>query len=238
MMFWFRTKPIVVDCFTDNSAAFDYGKINFTNKFTPDWWKNLPSVVDEKEIYPIASMKTCVGFVELFKRGFILPLWSDLALSIKKDGDFSWQFSDGFSSALPHYASQRGNWFPKENFIHMKLLSPWVLLEKTGVHWHVAHCSWNTNPFDGYFTPSAVVEFLHQANTHVNLFFAYHGRDKEYLLNHGTPLLHYVPLSDKPVVLKHHLVTPAEAKRLSNKQVAITFLNHYRYIKKLKEKNA
>jgi hypothetical protein len=236
-VFWFKSKPIIVDCFTDNSAAFDYGKVKLANKFTPDWWNNLPSLVDEGEIYPMPSMKTCIGFVELLKRGFMIPLWSDFALDIKENGNFSWQFSDGFSSCIPHYASQRGSWFPKENFVHLKLLSPWVLVEKTGVQWHAAHCSWNVNPFDGYFAPSALIEFYHQSNTHINLFFAYNGRDKKYLLNHGTPLTHYVPLSDKPIVLKHHLVTTSEVNRIANKQIPITFLNKYRYIKKLREKN-
>ena len=50
--------------------------------FIPQWWKNLPSTTDERGIN---TFKKCPMIPELYDRGYILPLWTDLYIRVDKE---------------------------------------------------------------------------------------------------------------------------------------------------------
>ena len=84
MFFFFKRKKIVVDCFTDNYSINELFPIQTANNFYPDWWKNLPKTYDAMNKWGLrvsqSTMKKCPAIIDLYKTGFIMPLWSDLQI--------------------------------------------------------------------------------------------------------------------------------------------------------------
>ena len=85
MIFFFKKKKKVIDCFTSNQMVYEQFPIAKANEYIPDWYKklnatystNVPNTLREKA----ATVKRCPGISNLFNEGFILPLWSDLILT-------------------------------------------------------------------------------------------------------------------------------------------------------------
>ena len=68
MLFIFKKKPVVLDCFTCNPTALLH-PISNSVRHIPEWWKKIGKVRNE-EIYnqhgvevPVSTMKNCVGFI-------------------------------------------------------------------------------------------------------------------------------------------------------------------------------
>ena len=45
--------------------------------------------------YPVATMKRCTGFTDLYKKSFTLPLWADAVISSNDQGEFGYKFKNG-----------------------------------------------------------------------------------------------------------------------------------------------
>ena len=41
-MFIFKNKEISIDCFTCKDSVNKYTPIDYSHKFIPDWWKDIP----------------------------------------------------------------------------------------------------------------------------------------------------------------------------------------------------
>ena len=158
-------KKIVLECHTNNAAIHKFFPISPTKKYLPEWFKNLPAKIqgafqDQKEgtsrlERDIPTFRHCDGFKYLYNMGWVLPLWCDLILETSKDGRFWYQFSDdnGMDKALlpswgvsvihSHNALQLGNAF--KDHIHIKLMVPWLIKEKTGINFYFSENTWGLN---------------------------------------------------------------------------------------------
>jgi hypothetical protein len=234
-MFFFKKDKIIVDCFTANQTAYEFYPIEKSNKYIPEWWKQLPV---SKEL-PTArggmameqsSIKRCSGFTNLYTRGYILPLWSDLQVSTSTNG-----YEYMFANTVVEPGIERHNeWQYGESFNdywHMKIFSPWMLKQHNKCEFAMIPVIWN-NPenWSNFTVLPGVVDFKHQHSTNINLFFE---KDRpKVLISAGTPLYQIIPLTDLLVEFKIHLVDPLEIDRL-NKRNAGTFLNTYNNTKKI-----
>jgi len=229
-MFFFKPKKIVLDCFTNNASAYEYSKPDHARKFIPDWWKKLPNSSNTFPADKIGTMKGCFGFTEMYNRGFMLPLWSDLNI-VKVNGQMHWQFADYNTVGTSHPAVQMGEYYDTEKYQHLKIHSPWFLKEKEGVLFHVSQAFWNVQPFGDYVITPGLVEFKYQSGTNINMFILKSISDL--LIEFTTPMLHYVPLDDRRIELKYHLLTDSEFSLIVNAGSPNTFEFHYRKKKKL-----
>ena len=73
---------------TTNRKVFEHAKIESGAKYIPDWFKSLAPKIISKEVDGgvFYTMKTCPGFVTLFKKSFMIPLWSDINISLGEIG--------------------------------------------------------------------------------------------------------------------------------------------------------
>lgn len=230
---FFKRKKIVVDAFTQNVNAFDLFPVESSNKFLPGWWKNLPANYFIENSNGISlkrtTLKSCVGFTNLYQNGFIIPLWSDLV--IQTQGNiYSYQFADNVSNIAFHGIEQIGSEFT--NHVHIKIVSPWKFREKSGIKFLYLEPTWN-EPADMFIqkTPPGLVEFKYQHTTNVNIFLS-NGRRYEW--SAGKPLAHIIPMSDNEVEIKTHLVGEEEIVRAMNSGFPF-FNNGYIQSKKIKE---
>jgi hypothetical protein len=234
--FIFKRKSIVIDAFTNVTGVYEYFPIQPANKFMPNWWKSIPQSLDLPNKVGISvktpTLKTCSGFIDLYQQGFIMPLWADLIFETKASGEYAFQFSNPESNMNSHMSLQFGN--ALNNIIHLKIISPWYLNEKTGIKFLLFQPMWNhIKEHREFIIPPGVVDFKNQVVSNINMFVP--AINSRYEVKNNTPLMHIIPLTDKKVTIKHHLVDDKEFNRIHDRvEYHSTFVGKMLNNKKLK----
>jgi hypothetical protein len=234
MIFFRRPGVIHVDCFTHRPDVFTFSRIDHSRKFIPEWWKKLPKKFPEP-FHPFSTLKTCQGFIDLFQKGMILPMWADISIKLGEIGStkYAWQYSDALSELSVHNIHQRGTYLPDDKFQHMKLRSPWLVKTKQDLDWSVNGISWcHDDPFLVLF-PEGVLNFKWQLGTNINFFLKREKEMRSILLEAGQPMVQFIPLSEKKIVLHHHLVDEKEIKNMQVELKLPKFRNAYSLGKKI-----
>lgn len=227
-------KPIFVDMYTDKSYVYEYAQPGPASEFYPDWWAGIGKSTKDGAIeYP--TIKSCEGFVAQYRRGLIIPMWSDLMVEIAPVGStgYRWTYSDGKSVAKVHPAEQRGTYLPETEYQHLKLDTPWVFKCDEDVAFQWVQPMWNFDNPESVLIPPGVVNFKYQFAVNINMLFKRGTATREVLIEHGQPMVHLVPLTERPVVFRAHLVTNDEITKLSGLRTSIKFVGTYRRIKNL-----
>jgi hypothetical protein len=212
MIFFFKQKEIIVDCFTPHDRIYEYYRPMPAAAFIPEEWKLLPKTIETRvseysnATVPRATLKKCKGFTNLFSSGFILQLWTDILFDTNPQ-DMIKMSPVNFIFFSEHPAFQKWEELYK-GYKHVKISSPWQLQEKSGVRFTWNRCDWhNTDNADKMHIISAVTDFKYQSGTQINMFI----KDKSVVkLTAGQPMVHLIPMSDKKVKLKYHLISHQE----------------------------
>lgn len=243
MMFWFKPKKIHVDCFTKHEKIAKANPIKKAHHFVPDWWKKLDNVVYSKNpngmAIPNATMKSCAGFIDLYRSGLIMPMWCDFLIEVHGDS-YRYQIAiadAGFKTDQPvviHQSFQNGNHY--ENKINIKIHSPWQLREKTGVKFLYTPCTWETVkkiPKVGIL--NGILDFKYQHGTNVQTFFPSEVDQYRVEIDAGMPLVQIIPLSEKRVVPHIHVIDEIEFERFKSASATHKFSGGYLdFVKKMK----
>lgn len=220
MIFAIKKSKITVDCFTTiGAAATDY-PIERASAFVPNWWKTLPhynSCSTEHGVeVQTGTMKGCLGFIDLYANGFVMPLWCDLNLKIDEN-KFSYQLgakSDAFGAVIHHKPDQYNNRF--KNHVHFKIAAPWLFFEKTGVKFVITPCSWTgIEEFPKLSFLNGIVSFNTSHSCNINGFALQENLPYQYNMKAGFPLAHIIPITDKQVEIKIHHIDPFEWEKLT-----------------------
>jgi len=241
---FFNKKEIVLNCYTHRADVYNYFPIQKAVKFVPDWFKKLPAPrflginkAGEEEVY--TNLKECVGFINYFSKGFVLPLWSDFAVNLGQKGslDYRWKFSDLQSHAETHGSISTGGAFLEEDYQHLKLASPWVFRCNENVEFLALEPEWYFEKLDGVHILNGFMEFKINPNTNINLYLKRAPEEKRIFIESGTPLYHFVPLTERKIILKTHLVSQEEFNNIHDSAGRISFLHGFRKKKKNRQKN-
>jgi hypothetical protein len=224
MLFFLKKSKIVIDCFTDNPAVLEQYPIKNAANFIPEKWKKLPkeTIVKTPIEIPSSTIKRCIAFIDLYRSGFMLPLWSDLIIDLTVEDIAGWRFANSTFSITNHTNDSMWDDLYK-NHTHAKLLSPWFFKEKSGVKFSWNKPTWNIFKENLEIVPG-VVNFKNQNGTHINLFVKDYTRLE---LKAGTPLVHLIPLSDKQVEIKNHLISGEEFRKLYHLNTPLTFAKSF-----------
>lgn len=216
-MFWFKKKQLVLDCFTTNPSVYEFSKIQDAKHFIPDWWKETPKTLQHPAtFFPKPTIKTCPGVIDLYKRGAIMPLWTDLAVEVgaKGESEYRWQFADTMSTAEVHPATQYNNYYHKYDYAHLKLNSPWLLRSNKEVYFAWTQPTYNMENLTEYVVLPGVCNHRYMSTSNINLFFIKKVETRTVMLDAGQPLVHLLPFSDENLTVVTHLITDEEAKRM------------------------
>ena len=237
MLFKFPQKKIVLDCFTYDENIITTAPIVPAIKLIPDWWKTLPDGnIQNGNFYPHATMKNCVGMVDYYKKSFVIPLWSEMAISINSNGTYRWQFSDNTTAADTHDLQSQATGF-LNNFGHIKIVSPWHIKSKENIHWVWSQPTYSFPNEQEFILPPAIVDYFYQSTTHINMLFSV---DKTRLINipHGQPMIHITPMTEKKIEIVRHLVSKDEYDRKKERNARISFVKKYAIkVKRIKQFN-
>ena len=60
-------------------------------KYIPEWWKNTPSFIPNKEGEKRnkgnETVKVCPALYDWFSQGYVIPMWCDLHIEVKETGE-------------------------------------------------------------------------------------------------------------------------------------------------------
>jgi len=230
----FSRGTVTLDCYTTDPYIYASAKIESGTKFYPEWWKKLPTSNKNwqehflKDFHPSSlagtnSMRSCIGFMNVYKNSFVLPMWSDLRLAVssweKMQIGFpgvSYQYADFSSNIETHPVSEHGNHFPEEKYQHVKLDSPWELLCDADIQWAWMPPVWHfMNELEDITIVNGVLDYFHQTTTNVNMFVKRPKKEESFFeIPYGTPLCHIIPLTERTIKLRHHLVTQSELMQI------------------------
>ena len=220
---------------TSDLMVFELQKPDHAIKFIPQEWKDLPATTQQK-VYKIpqstmtieeSTLKGCVGFINLFKNGFIIPMWADTKLETLKTGEQLIFSPNQISKGSQHDSKLMWKGL-YDGWSHYKLNSPWYIKCSEDVKFIQTECSWNdTAQKKNYHIVNGVVDFKYQTGTHINMWTK---PENVLEFSMGTPMVHLIPLTDRKIKLNYHLV---EGKDLMRHQ--LTFRNIYKQNKQIND---
>jgi hypothetical protein len=217
-----KKKTIEVFCYTDLKIVNDLFKIQKSNHFYPDWWKNLPKY--QCPYSSQLSMKGCYGFLEYHKQSFTMPLWSDLVFYTKEDGHVDIN-SSMYLNVIRNDKKEHLGFFNTEKFELIKLQTPWVFYCKEKINFYTSGTF-----FDNFETlqniqivPGVTNYYVNQSN---NIFFIVKKNQLPVFIKNGTPLRHFFPLTEKKVVFICEYNEKKYLEILKDTNLKISFFNN------------
>ena len=228
-------KKITLECFTNNAGIYGLFPISPTKKYIPEWFKNIPPILKTTNEFGIEyespSLRRCDALRKLYTNGWILPLWADFIIKTTKDGGYSWICSAEGSPIEQFSKETMGNMF--DDYIHIKVVVPWYIREKTGVDFYFSGNTWGIKQhWDDIIIMPGILNFKDQHSAHINMFVR---KEKKITLEHNTPLIHCVPLASVKLDVKNYLATDQKYKHLKQSEYGFSFIGNYK--KRLKLKN-
>ena len=217
----YSSNKIVLEFYTNQQYVMDQCQPMLAKNFIPEWWKSLPSSRSETNLHtegspvPISSMKQCAAINDILREGVIVPSWCELHLSCDPYGVLDQRVFPEHTALLPH---DEQDWnFHKPNYSHVKIGSPWLVKEETGVKWVWTTPDWHQKDPLAYWGVPGIIEYKHQHAMLNNLMIPFKGKVK---INTGDPWLQLVPMSDKPIEVKCQLVSDEEMNRLNTTNIS------------------
>jgi len=234
MIFKFKEKEIVLDCFTQYATVYEAFPIETSLKHMPDWWHTIPKEM-KIDFFSRPTMKTCTGLLNLYKYSYTIPMWSDLAIQVSPDASYRWQFSDSLTEIDLHPSEQRGDFLPVDKFAHLKIQSPWFLSCKKSIKWVWSQPTYNSETLDDIIILPGVVDYYNQSDTNIN-FALNIMRARNIFVKAGQPMVHMTPMYDGKIKFVNHLISEQEMRGRKSIGLNCSFINSNKILNKFKEK--
>ena len=217
-MFFFKRSTIVVDSFTTHRSVHELYSIQPSIQFFPEEIKQLQNTYVEEDPntkirYSVPTVRKCLGMIDLYKVGHIIPMWTDFFCEPKRS--LTNECAPGMMQNPFMFSMHDNRQFPGLflDHIHLKFHGVWAIRDKSGTKFHWTSPLWNQSKhYNNFLLLPAVVSYEHQSQTNVNFFI--NKKSDDFLLKSGTPLVHLTPLTDKKVVFKNHLVDMKEYQKI------------------------
>jgi hypothetical protein len=214
MIFFKKNKDVVLDCFTTVPHVYEYAKIDYGIKYIPDWWKNTPKSLLDNTV----TIKNCVGLMDFYKKGIVIPSWFEMDLTICDKNNpewFSWSASNSDVSTDESHSPEMFSGFAKDTGKNIKLQSPWFLKTKEEVYFSWTQPTWSMRPLLPYVSIlPAVINFKYQHASNINLFVDLKNNEQQLTIPPLAPLVMMHPLTEKNVIIKTHLIDEKEKQKI------------------------
>lgn len=206
-MFWFKRKKIIVDAFVTDEKYIKFSPIERASKHWPEWFKSTPNNYGNGEIKE-STIKQCNGILDLYKNSFIIPLWTEFNINAQ-NGTLSAYPADKQTPVTPHPEEQWKTYADPKQYKHIKINSPWLLKTKEPINWVVQKPFWNFKLYEPFIIPEGILNFKYQSGTNINIFVNME-KNFETILKFNSPILQLIPLTEKEIEFKYHLVLEKE----------------------------
>jgi hypothetical protein len=244
MLFFFKPKNINLDCFTPLRSNITMFPIDYSSRFFPEWWRQLPKEFEHTAVPAgldpklAPTMKSCVGFTRYFNQGVTMPLWSDLRIDITTDPlQYHWDMVDGDGhESQVHDFRQMGTYLDPHQYGQLKITPKWIFSCQEDVNWVWTQNTWCAKSFD-IILPPGILNFRYAGGVAVNMFFSL-AKQQTFKLDAGQPLVNIIPMSERPVKIHLHEVSNEEYSKIISRDRAFTYgRNKYKKNREFLQKN-
>ena len=221
-------KKITLECFTSNAGIHELFPISPTKKYIPEWFKNITPIKSTNDLgieADLSTLKRCDGLAKLHNNGWVLPLWCDFIIETDEVG-YKWSTPSQIEETTieQHRREQIGKAF--DDYIHVKIMVPWHIREKTGVDFYFSGNTWGIIQYwDDIIIMPGILNFKDQHSAHINMFVK---KERRIMLEHNTPLIYCVPLAEVKLEVKNYLATDQEYKHLKQLGYGFSFIGLYK----------
>jgi hypothetical protein len=210
MLFFFKEKPIEIISYVASSYAFvnEFSPIVPAKEIYPEWLKKVPrSAFDWNILEPRNTVKSCPGIIKSITNGFIVPMWTDLALEYDLAG-FKWAFADRRSSLERHGNESIPGYYT--DYLILKIVSPWLLKSPVDLQLTFPFL-YHPKPFPIHISPG-VLPFDGADTGQINIFLFAERKEEgaRVMIKQGTPLLHILPITERKVTIRHEVISTEE----------------------------
>lgn len=212
-------KTIELTAITNRLDLVNYAPVSKSSEYIPKWWKQLPSTLEVDNLYDAGSMKYCSGVLDIFSKGFVIPMWSDLSIEIGKIGTtgYRYQFADEKSFLDSHSDRQRGSFAKSDIWQHIKLVSPWRFYCEENIDFLLLDSFWQKSDITSFTTPPGIIKFNEVTTCNINLFYKREETNKKHFIEFRTPIAQIIPITDKKIRLKVKCVDDAQMQSISDR---------------------
>lgn len=232
-----KKEKIVIDMYTYNRVAFKHYKPDYTKKFMPKWFDEIKSrgvygEFDKEHLDIFGDMRGCSGFTGMYTSGFVLPLWSDLLIDAQPfGGGYRYRFADGHSSAVQHPQAQRASYLPENDYVTLKLNSPWAIRCNRDIDFTWFQPTWNFDQPAEILIPPAVVNYKSVTHsTNINLAIPRADTEKFIKISANQAMVQIIPITEEDYEIRYHLVDEEEFDNLCTVDDSYrpTFINRHK----------
>ena len=240
MFFFFRKKPIELRFLTEEDGVVEIASPKPLSQNIPQWWKDTPSYLDPKTyrnsdkappsekiramLMPKKlnkSVKHCWSIQEVFKRGIGFPMWKDLFVTVDDSGKAHRYVPGGASpnAVGDQHPEAQYPGLLDDHWDNFKFTSPWMTYTEEFVPFYMTHPFYHwKNP--SFQTMPGVIEFYHQHTSNINTILKRPekvegkvvGMEHEFRVN--DIMAYFIPMTDRPIVIKAEQITPREKEKL------------------------
>lgn len=180
-----------------------------SNKQLPDWFIDTSPIIPTEQQNPHfephhgSTIRKCPAINDYFSTGIIVPLWSDLEVYVDpKNQILEWKYANVYKE-MAMVSSHSSEQFPHlaSKYLHTKILSPWIAHCNSNIQWFMTKPTYLTSAFDDQNVVfcDGNIQFNHNFNMHVNLFFPIKSSSYTVKFEAGTPFLKLIPLTEHKV---------------------------------------
>lgn len=218
---------VVLRCYTYLPYVYETAPIDYSRKFVPEWWKKTPKINNKEN----ATIKNCLGLIDYFKTGIVIPSWFGFRMAIHPKNDpenraYSYSTTNNDFEDISHGQDQF-ELFANNEKVNLKIFTPWYFEcdEPINFIWsdpfyHLGNHVKNMNLMP------AVVNYKYQHDTNIN-FILTKDEDRDVYIDIPalTPLVMLHPLTDKKIKIENHLLSSKEEWSAKNATQFLIFNN-------------
>lgn len=200
------------------------------SRFIPDWYKKMPNARDPNTSEPVQkttwieegkglihghTMKRCVPVLDYLTSGYIVPLWTDLTITMY-DGKLGAVWPDPTVDVLRFHMNPQftGSPIEKQNADYSavgKLMSPWLFKTPKGYSSFFFSPRYIENKIE--ILPAIVdTDTYHE----VNFPFVYHTKARETTFDLGTPIIQVIPFKRDEWTSEFEVGGPQKSRQIIN----------------------
>ena len=170
--------------------------------YIPEWWKNTPTLAPNIERGGTEEEKTvkiCPVVQDWFLQGYVIPMWCDLHVEIKENGEFKISTSADRFNKMSGFMSNSAyiSWLPKQQkkdaVAVLRIDCPWRMKTPVGYSSYQFPMWYHFNP--DFEVPPGPVWSDEYNLINPQIILKHYGEIK---IKRGTPLCVFVPYKREP----------------------------------------
>lgn len=226
---------IKLTAYTDSIIAYKAAPIVESKRHFPEWIKTIDKTgkLDEQSLTDIPTMTACTGFINLYKKGIVIPTWSDIRVKVGKQGttSYQWAASNNHGRIDVHPDNQRGDYADQLKYQHLKIVMPWLLYSEDNCDWAWMPTPYASTELPEYTTLTGVMNYTKHHEANVNLLVPRKQEDTIINLPVNTPIAQAIPLTEKKLILETKLIDSSEYQSRIDSNMSHAVFSNFNKVK-------